>query len=174
MLRHKYRLFEFISISDILLRAPARDAEAFLHTETDSNDLTYFILHQAEAIREAVESLHVYIARKKDQLRTAGECLRGIEDLNHRQQALLAHTLREPNTRYLIGAHQRSHDVTHQTARDDLFGLVDRGLLNFTRVGRGYVFRALGDLEEKLAKMAEAAAPRSGDQTLNLPFTKGK
>ena len=71
MLRQDYQLFEFISISEILLRAPARYAEAFLHTETDDNDLTYFILHQAEVIREAVKSLRDYLARKNAELRAA-------------------------------------------------------------------------------------------------------
>lgn len=175
MLRHDYRLFEFISISDILLRAPKRYAEAFLHSETDNNDLTYFILHQAGAIREAVESLHTYIEQKKNELRTASECLRGIENLNHRQQALLMHALRETNTRYMIGAHQRSHGVTHQTAREDLFDLVDRGLMTFSREGRSYVFRAPRDLEDKLAKMAEAKTPTviEATQTLDLPFKTG-
>lgn len=168
MLRHNYRLFEFISISDILLRAPVLYAEAFLYTETDSNDLTYFILHQAGVIREAVEALHVYIERKRTELRAASECLRGIQNLNHRQQALLTHALREPATRYLIGAHQRSHRVTHQTARDDLFDLVERGLLTVSREGRRYVFRVPGDLEDKLDRLA--GAPPAPEPDPNLPL----
>lgn len=152
MLRNKYDLFEFISISDILLRAPVRYAHAFLHTETDENDLTYFILHQAQVIRDAVGALHDYLSVKKKEDRATEECLHGIEGLNHRQQALLSHALRIPNTSYLIKAHQRSHGVTHQTARDDLFGLVKLGFLRISREGRQYSFRApegLGELIDK-------------------------
>lgn len=173
MLRHDYQLFEFISISEILLRAPTRYAEAFLHTETDENDLTYFILHQAEVIREAVKSLRDYLTRKKAELQAASECLRGMQDLNHRQQALLIHALREPGTDYLIGAHQRSHAVTHQTARDDLFDLVERGLLVARRTGRAYRFRAPGDLGKRLGKLASALPPVADDTAalpLDLPF----
>lgn len=169
MLRRDYDLFEFVSISDILLRAPVRYAEAFLHTETDENDLTYFILHQAQVIREAVEALHRYLQQKKTELRAAGECLHGVEGLNHRQQALLAHALREPQTRYLIGAHQRSHGVTHQTARDDLFGLVDRGLMVVNREGRRYIFRAPQDLNEKLDGLVHRA-PAGPDLEPTLPL----
>lgn len=173
MLRHDYQLFEFISISEILLRAPMRYAEAFLHTETDDNDLTYFILHQAEVIREAVKSLRAYLVQKKRELSTAGECLRGVQDLNHRQQALLVHALREPGTEYLITAHQRSHAVTHQTARDDLFDLVERGLLIVRKHGRGYRFRAPNDLSDKLGKPSSAQPMTTeGEETLplKLPF----
>ncbi len=154
MLRQGYELFEFISISQILLRAPVRYAEAFLHTETDDNDLTYFILHQAGVIREAVETLRAYVLRKTAELRTAEKRLHGLGGLNHRQQALLTHALREPATRYLIVAHQRSHNVTHQTARDDLFDLVQRGLLIVQREGWRYVFVAPTDLGQKLEQLA--------------------
>ncbi len=157
MLRANYQLFEFISISEILLRAPARYAMAFLHTETDGNDLTYFLLHQAGVIEEAVKNLHGYIARKKDRLVEAARSLRGAENLNHRQQALLAHALREPHTRYKIIAHQNSHQVSHQTARDDLFDLVRRGLLAVEKNGRSYTFRTPPDLEGRLEAGARAS-----------------
>lgn len=155
MLRQGYRLFEFISISEILLRAPNRYALAFLHSETDENDLTYFILQQAEVIREAVQSLHDYAARRTVELRKAEKKLRGLEGLNHRQQALLAHALRERNPRYIIEGHRRSHGVAFQTARDDLFDLVDRGLLTVAKEGRVNIFRPPSDLGEKLGKLAE-------------------
>jgi Fic family protein len=150
MLRQKYRLFEFVSISQILLRAPTRYARAFLHTETDENDLTYFIVHQAEVIREAAEALHSYVRRKTAELRSASHRLRGLQNLNLRQQALLAHALREPGARYLIEGHRRSHNVAFQTARDDLFNLVERGLLVVRKEGRFNAFYAPSDLSSKL------------------------
>jgi Fic family protein len=171
MLRAGYTLFEFISISEILLRAPHRYAEAFLHTETDDNDLTYFILHQAEVIREAVKSLEAYLRRKRAELKSATERLRGMQDLNHRQQALLVHALREPGTDYLVAIHQRSHGVTNQTARTDLVNLVERGLLVARRAGRAYRFRAPADLDEKLRKLTSVPPePSDASATLPLPF----
>lgn len=171
MLRAGYTLFEFISISEILLRAPLRYAEAFLHTETDENDLTYFIIHQAEVIREAVKSLQAYLQRKRSEMKAATECLRGLQELNHRQQTLLMHALREPGTDYLVTVHQRSHGVTNQTARTDLFDLVKRGFLLVRRQGRAYRFRAPADLADKLGKLAQMpAAPIDDIATLPLPL----
>jgi Fic family protein len=159
MLRRKYDLFEFISISEILLRAPKRYAMAFLHTETDANDLTYFILHQARVIGDAVEALHEYLARKKRELQATAESLRGVDGLNCRQQALISHALREPHTLYLISAHQRSHGVSYQTARDDLFDLVDLGLLLQGKEGRRYNFRAPPDLADRITELGKAVSP---------------
>ncbi len=172
MLHQGYSLFEFISISQILLRAPARYAEAFLFTETDGNDLTYFVLHQAQVIHEAVAALHAYAARKTAELKSTDKLLRGMTGLNHRQQALLGHALRETAARYLIEGHKRSHNVAFPTARNDLFNLVERGLLAVVKEGRFNVFRPVSDLREKLEKMAEGTGPQPDfeNMPLNLPF----
>ena len=47
----------------------ARCARAFLHTETDGNDLTYFIVHQIKVILRAFEDLDAYIERKAAETR---------------------------------------------------------------------------------------------------------
>jgi len=38
--------------------APVKYARSFLYTETDDNDLTYFIVAQTQVIRRAVQDLH--------------------------------------------------------------------------------------------------------------------
>lgn len=169
MLRRDYPLFEFISISQILLRAPAKYAEAFLQTETDDNDLTYFLLHQAAVVKEAVASLRDYLARKRAELDDASAALRSTAGLNHRQQALLLHALRNPATRYAITGHQHSHNVSHQTASNDLHDLVSRGLLIKRHGGRPRIFVAPADLAEKLEKLSASPAPETNlDRTLPL------
>jgi len=175
MLRRDYPLFEFISISQILLSAPAQYSEAFLHTETDENDLTYFLLHQAEVVKKAVATLQDYLAQKRTELSQAADALRGVVDLNHRQQALLVHALREPHTRYVITGHQRSHHVSHQTAANDFHDLVARGLLIMLPGGRPRIFVVPTDLGEKLSRLAATSLASGGapaaDPTLPLDFT---
>lgn len=175
MLRRDYQLFEFISISQILLGAPAQYAQAFLHTETDDNDLTYFLLHQAEVVKKAVAALQDYLTRKRAELSQAADALRGVAGLNHRQQALLVHALREPHTRYIITGHQRSHNVSHQTAANDFHDLVTRGLLMMLPGGRPRIFIVPADLSDKLNKLTASSmassAPPSNDSTLPLDFT---
>lgn len=175
MLRHNYELFEFVSISQIILRAPVKYGMAFLHTETDGNDLTYFILHQTKVIREAVAALHEYVRHKTEDLCHFEKLMRGVEGLNHRQQALLVHALREPSTRYTIVGHEQSHRVSHQTARNDLFDLLDRGLLIQTgKQGKAYVFRSVSDLPQKLEHLADLPPqPAEPDPNLPLPLRPG-
>ena len=152
MLHSDYWLFEFISISDVLKRAPAKYYKAFLHTETDGNDLTYFLLHQSDVIRKAIENLHEYIARKTREARENQSRLRDMRHLNHRQQTLVGHALRHPGTVYTIEGHQRSHDTAYNTARTDLLGLADQGLFLKGQSGKKMVFHPTSDLETTLRK----------------------
>jgi len=154
MLRHRYWLFEFVSISQIIVKAPAKYARAFLYTETDDNDLTYFIIYHLEIIRQAITTLYEYIERKTRKLQVMENQLRGIAVLNHRQRALVSHALRHPHQQYTFKSHQISHNIVYQTARTDLLDLENRGLLKSDKVGRTWYFTPASDLEGKLAELS--------------------
>jgi Fic family protein len=153
MLRHGYWLFEFISISQIILKAPAKYGRAFLYTETDDNDLTYFIVYHMDVIHRAIRELHEYIKRRTERLQAVERELRGVAALNHRQRVLISHALRHPYQRYTIRSHQTSHNVVYQTSRLDLLDLQKRNLLTSRKIGKTWHFTPVSDLEEKLAKL---------------------
>jgi Fic family protein len=73
-------------------------------------------------------------------------------ELNHRQLALVSHAIKTPRQRYTFQSHVASHGVTHETARNDLLALVEKGLLQRARVGRRHVFSAAPDLADLLAR----------------------
>ena len=150
MLHAGYWLFEFVSISQILRKAPVQYGTAFLQTETDDNDLTYFIIHQAEVIRKAFKELHDYVERKSRETRSCMRLLGGFADLNHRQQALLAHAVRHSGFSYKIAGHMARHGIVYDTARLDLLDLAKRGLLEQRKAGRALAFVSPGDLEKRL------------------------
>ena len=145
-----YGMFEFLSISSVIHKAPAQYARSFLYTETDENDLTYFILAQLGVIRRAINALHAYLDKKASEIQRMAQVLRSSVSVNHRQLALLEHALRHPGMRYTIASHKQSHVVTYQTARTDLLDLASRKLLGMTKMGRVFSFTAPSDLAERL------------------------
>ena len=153
MLKQGYWLFEFASISRILLKAPSQYGRAFLHTETDDNDLTYFILYHADVIHKAINELYEYIARRTSELVDARHELPGLSNLNQRQRDLIQHVLRHPREDYTIEFHRSQHDVVYETARSDMLDLVARGLMRKRKLGRAWVFTPLADLREKLQRI---------------------
>ncbi|MCB1237766.1 MAG: Fic family protein [Verrucomicrobiae bacterium] len=150
MLRNQYWLFQFVSISEILVAAPSQYARSYLLTETDDNDLNYFILYQIQTIDRAVKALHRFLERKTDEFAKASMLLRQIENLNHRQESLISRALKDSRTRFTIQSHRASHRVAYATARNDLLELVDLGLLTRMKRGRGFVFVAVPDLKRRL------------------------
>ena len=150
MLHSGYWLFEFISISSILRKAPAAYARSFLYTETDDNDLTYFLIEQIRAIHRAIRELHTYIERKTEEVREIESHMRALDLLNHRQVELIRHALKHPGQRYTIASHQKSHNVAYQTARTDLLRLAECGLLEKWKKGKQMVFTAPEDASDRL------------------------
>ncbi len=150
MLHHGYWLCEYISISRILRKAPTQYARAFLYTESDDNDLTYFLLYQVDVLRRALRDLHSYIEATAARAQTLERTLRGLTLFNHRQRALLSHALRHPQFRYTIEGHRLSHSTAYQTARTDLLLLEQRGLMRGQKVGKTWFFTPQTDLEKRL------------------------
>ena len=153
MLHNGYGLFKFLSISQILRKAPAKYSRSFLYTETDDNDLTYFILYQLRVIEQTVDVFHQYIKRKARLFEGIDQVLKNSAMFNHRQRALLSHALRHPRHRYTIYGHQNSHNVVYQTARTDLLNLQAHGLLNTVKVGKQWVFTPVENLSQKLTML---------------------
>lgn len=153
MLHHGYWLFEFISISNILRKAPAKYSRSFLYTETDDNDLTYFLIAQTKVIRKAVRDLHETIDVKTGELQEAEARMRVLEFFNHRQVEIIRNALKHPGQRYTFESHRKSHQVAYQTARTDILDLAGRGVLEKRKQGKQLVFFAPADLTTRLKKL---------------------
>jgi len=149
MLASGYWLFEYVTISRLLVKAPIQYGRAFLYTETDEFDATYFLLHQLEVIRNAIDELHAYLRRKMEELRETLNLVRRI-DLNYRQKALLSHAMVHQDAVYTYRSHATSHRVVRQSARTDLLGLERRGLLVRELAGRKVTFRPAPDLRARI------------------------
>jgi Fic family protein len=157
MLRSGYWMTEFISISHFLRKAPVQYGMAYLYAETDEGDTTYFLIHQLQTIRKAVDALHDFLARRTAEQRSLERLIAPAsslgQSLNHRQRAILAHAIRKPGAEYRIAGHKSLHAVTYQTARTDLVGLANLGLLDLHLVGKAFVFTAPPDLKRRIGKL---------------------
>jgi Fic family protein len=149
-----YWLVEYLSISRILRNAPSQYARSFLLTETDNRDVTYFIDYQLRVIKRAIKELHDYLGRKAEELRNVERLMKRSPAFNHRQLALLSYALRNPDGFFTFRTHADSHGVTHETARNDLLPLVEKGLLTRTTVRGRHVFRPRTNLPDLLGDVS--------------------
>lgn len=134
-----YWMIEYMPISRIILRAPAKYARAYLHTEYDDNDLTYFIKYNLDAMEAAKKELGEYVERKlaeKKQMHT----LLVDTGLNDRQLAVLKDALDNPEIVVTIKEVQNKYGVVYQTARTDMMSLAEKGYFDTKTIGKKMVF----------------------------------
>lgn len=146
----EYWLMEYISISAEIKKAPFKYGQAFLCTETDEGDTTYFIIHQLQTIKNAITSLHDYINARfreyENVEQTIAKNARLRRHLNHRQIDVIRDALKNPGKGYSFEGHAATHGVARQSARTDLLGLAKLRLLVMKREGRRVMFYAPADI----------------------------
>ncbi len=154
MLRRDYWTMEFISISRILKTAPSQYNRSYLYTETDENDVTYFIVHQLRVIRRAIDDLFDYLRRKSEERKDLEPLIRRATKLrlflNPRQIAALNRAVKDPDSLFTVQSHRGAHKTAYDTARTDLLKLAELELLEKTKIGRAFAFVPHPKLREKL------------------------
>jgi len=151
VMRRGYWLIEYLSISGIIYKTKRGYERAFLYTEYDDNDLTYFILYHLRTIRQALERLKDYLRRKATENNDAHR-LMSVGNMNSRQAQMVQILREKPDMMFTVREIEQRFAVTNATARTDLKGLVERGFLvevAMNKVKRGYVRSA--DFEARLA-----------------------
>jgi Fic family protein len=154
MLKQGYWLTEHLAISLILNQAPSKYARSFIYTEQDDGDLTYFLIYHLEVIRRALVALDDYLHKKSLELQRARALLAGGPGaFNHRQVALLQSATRNPSNYYTAESHMNYHGISKQTARNDLYALEGRGLLQRTKIGREFAWVPMPDMLKTLEEV---------------------
>ncbi len=153
LLRKGYWLMEYLSISRMIMRSAAQYAKAYLYTEHDENDLTYFINYQVKVVTQALEELKKYVGRKVAEKQEVMS-LKRLSGLNERQLTLVQLLLKSPDRSLTIREVERQLDVVYITARADLMRLEALGLVVRKTEGRQkLLFLRAADFEQKLEAM---------------------
>jgi Fic family protein len=158
MLRQGYWLTEYVSISRIIQQQVRQYYRAYLDTEQDENDLTYFVMYHLRVISRGIQELKAYLTEKQDEVTKQIDLVR--LGLNTRQIALVTKALEEPATRFTYESHAHSHGVTRATARTDLLNLRRRALFELIRNGRTFEFIAHADIDERIARLKQKIPKR--------------
>ncbi|MDQ6756256.1 MAG: Fic family protein [Bacteroidota bacterium] len=144
-----YWLIEYMSISRIILRAPVQYAQAYLHTEYDDNDLTYFILYNIKALHVALHDLKKYIYQKTEERKKTISLLKS-GSYNERQVVIIKDVLQNPDDFFTVKQIETRFGINNQTARNDLMNLQKKGILQLRMTGNKAQFFAADNFEKNL------------------------
>ena len=141
LIKKGYWLTEYLSISRIIYTNKTSYEKAFLYTENDGNDLSYFIQYHLNVMKKAFEELKKYLQRKIDEQQNLLR-FSGISNINERQRYVLRTISESKRTFFTPKELATQFDISVKTARTDLQSLVDMGFLSPTHLNKravGYI-----------------------------------
>lgn len=155
MLKSGYWLFEYVSISKLIQEKRGSYDTAYVYTETDDFDLTYFIYHQVDIVTKAVNALQEHIEDKKREFYQFMEWIEKSpvsKGLKRGQLEILKEAVKQPGKIFTSKQVSLEFDVNENTARTYLNKLVEEDLLVATKSKRSkaILYLAPAGLREKL------------------------
>lgn len=141
MLKQKYWLTEYLSISRVIAKSKKSYEKSFRYTDADSNDIGYFVSYNLHVLDQSFKQLQGYLKRKQEEKKVANTFLQ-LGGINDRQAQIIKMFVDNPKEVITVKDIQGKFFISATTAKGDIMGLVNRGLLSefaFNKVKRGYV-----------------------------------
>lgn len=155
LLKEGYWLIEYMSISRMIIKSPSQYARAYLFSEYDENDLTYFINYHIKTTDLAFKNLKEYINRKIHEKKELYD-FRKIKNINERQIIVLKLLYDDPKFTLTIKEIQNRFDTAYQTARTDAMGLEKYGFIKKHIIGKKkLIYYRSENFNEILSKLIE-------------------
>lgn len=140
VLRKGYWAFSFLPISTKIRNSPGQYSKAFIYSEQDDNDLTYFIDYNIRKIKEAGEDFKKYFNKSVRESKIENKVIKSGFNLNERQIKLLRHLFLKPDERTNPTAHMKIYGIGKLTAIKDLKQLSEKGFLSRKKQGKNIFY----------------------------------
>ncbi|MCL2484614.1 MAG: Fic family protein [Endomicrobia bacterium] len=149
ILKSGYKSFKYLVISRILKEKPIQYARAYLYSEYDDNDLTYFVNFNLDIILDAIKRFDEYAENKKEENKKTADLIEQDIELNFRQRSIMKTFIKDRNIRN-IEYFKNTLNVAYETTRKDLDFLVKKGFLTKNKRIKQFVYSLSNKLKEKL------------------------
>lgn len=136
LLRKGYWTFMYLPISTVIKKAPIQYAMAYIYSEQDNNDITYFYDFHIKKIIAALEDFKVYLDKKINENKQVDKLIQQDLTLNERQKQLIHYFLSDEKPSTTISSYAILNAIARQTAARDLKELARTGLVASKRDGK--------------------------------------
>ena len=141
MLKQGYWLMEYMSVSRVIASSKKSYEKAYQYVESDGMDVGYFIIYNLKVLEKAFKQLQAYLKKKQEEKTLANTFLQ-LGNINERQAQIIRMYIDNPNEVLTVKDVQTKFMVTATTAKSDITGLMQRGMLSeisFNKVKKGYI-----------------------------------
>jgi len=153
LLKKGYWTFMYLPISSIIKNSPVQYANAYIYSEQDGLDLTYFYDYHIRKIVQSLEEFKKYVNKVNLENKQIDITLGREIILNDRQKQLIHFLLSEAQEGYVtVTSHMSLNNIARRTAFSDLKQLEQKELLKSRKEGiftKYYVSNKLKELALK-------------------------
>lgn len=141
-----------MAVSRRILKSKKDYGLAYRYTEFDELDLTYFLKYTMNCIDDSLNDLLEYIKLKQEEHKETQKILENLKFLNHRQAEILEDMVNNPDKYYTIQEIAQTYHVVYQTARTNLFYLMQKGYIIVSKAARTFLFKFNPDSKDKIVR----------------------
>ncbi|WP_241613273.1 Fic family protein [Rosenbergiella epipactidis] len=123
MLKMGYTGFKYISISKYMKRSATSYAAAYLNSEYDQFNITYFIDYHLKQVQHAIAGFLDKLQEQSKTIEYLHDQFRGnpiFSDLNHRQRKIAAFGMIRSGEQFSISSIATRFNIAYNTAKNDL------------------------------------------------------
>ncbi|MDQ7022604.1 MAG: Fic family protein [Candidatus Gracilibacteria bacterium] len=147
LLKKGYWGFSYIPISTLIKKSRIQYKNAYLYSEQDDNDLTYFLVYIANKTKLAFTDFEEYTEKKKKKQKDIFSELNYLQ-LNDRQNKLIIYFLDNPKNYTNNSIHKNYYGIAIDTAQRDLEKLLEKGFLTKIKQGKYVNYFPVPNLSE--------------------------
>ncbi len=136
LLKKDYWLATYVPISTIIKQAPLQYSDAYVYSEQDGNDFTYFYDYHMRKIKKALDAFLEYVDKQRAENTEVDRLLETRGRLNERQKQVMHYLMADQRHRVSITSHSGLNKIGLNTARRDLITLQKLGLIFPVRSGK--------------------------------------
>jgi len=136
LLKNNYWAFAYLPISKIIKKSSIQYGNAYLYSEQDDLDLTYFIDYNIRKIKISIENFREYFEDKSKRNLKMNKLSKNKYNLNDRQIQLLQYYYEDKNARTSTPTHMSINGISRKTAIKDLKELEKFGFLTSEKEGK--------------------------------------
>jgi len=142
LLKKGYWFFGFLPLSSAIKKSQTQYRDAYIYSEQDDNDLTYFIDYNVRKIEQTMRDFEIHAKKKLQETTQMTKIAINKYQLNNRQIQLLRYYYKNKDVTTSITTHVKVYAISRLTAMKDLRLLEKQDFLKSKKVGRTVYYYA--------------------------------
>ncbi len=143
LLRHELKIFAYLPISLVIKESQKDYSMAYVYSEQDDEDLTYFIDYNISKIKQAMKNFEMYLGELKKEIKIKKRKSKELETeygLNYRQIELLEYLSKNEINKMTLKMYVENNKISKATGLKDIKVLKNNDWIEGNKLGRSILY----------------------------------